>query len=103
RHKVHSVLERRDKRDVARAVVRKKFFAIESAKMILDRNPRARREAAVDVAHQAVDAALELVIPWNLHPAWHNDLDQHHPAAHLWISLECVAECAKPFWYSLAV
>jgi hypothetical protein len=103
RYKVHSVLERCDECDVARAIVREKFFAIESAKMVLDRNPRARGETAVDVAHQTVDASLELVIPWNLYPAWNDNLDQHNPAAHLWISLERIAECAKTFWNSLAV
>ena len=80
-YEVHSVLERRDERDVARAIVREKFFAIEAAKMILHRDPRARGETAVDVAHQPVNASLELVIPWNFYPAWHDDLDQHHAAA----------------------
>ena len=103
RYEIHSVLERRDERDVARAIVREKFFAIEPAKMILHRDPRARGETAVDVAHQPVNASFEFVISWNFYPAWHDDLDQHHAAAQLRISLERVAKCAKSFRNSLAV
>ena len=75
RYKVYSVLERRDERDVARAIVREEFFAIESAKMGLHRDPRARGETAVDIADQPVNSALELIIPRNFYPAWHDDLD----------------------------
>src|SRR4029077_16153471 len=67
-YQIHSVLEWRNKRDVTRAVVREKIVAIEAAKMILHRQPIAGREAAVDVADQAIDALLELVIPGDLHP-----------------------------------
>jgi hypothetical protein len=61
--------------------VREKFFAIQPAKMILDRNPGAGGETAVDIAHETVNASFEFVIPWNLYPAWHDDLDQHDVAA----------------------
>src|SRR4029079_13152249 len=49
RYQIHSVLERRDERDAARAIVRKKIVAVEAPKVILDRQPGIGREATVDV------------------------------------------------------
>jgi hypothetical protein len=69
RYEMHPVLNRRDKRDIARVIMREKFVAIEISKVILRRQPSARGETAVDVANQTVDAIFELVISWNLYPA----------------------------------
>ena len=102
-YQIHSVLERGDESDVALAVVREKVFAIEAAKMILHRQPVAGGEPAVDVADQAVDALLELVIPGNLHPARHHDLNEHHTAAQFRVAFQSVAVCAQPFRNSFTV
>src|SRR5262245_48684812 len=79
------------------------IFAIESAKMILDRNPGARGETAVDISHQPVDAVFEFVVPWNFYAAWHDDLDHYNAAAQLRITVERIAKCAESFRDSLAV
>ena len=71
--------------------------------MILHRQPGVGGEAAVDVANQPVDALLELVISGNLHPARHDDLDQHHAAPELRMSFQSVAKCAQALGNSLAV
>src|SRR5678816_951720 len=74
---IHSVLERSEESNVAGAIVPEKIFAIQPAKMILHRNPGARGEMAVDIAHQTVNAPFEFVIPRNFYPTWHDDLDQY--------------------------
>ena len=55
---IHSIFERRDEGDVARAIVRQKIVTIRGPKMILHRQPGAGGEAAVDVANQSIDALL---------------------------------------------
>ena len=102
-YEVHSILERGDKSDVARAIVREKIFAIEAAKVILHREPRASGETPVDIAHEPINAAFELMVSWNLHPARHNHLDEHDAATQLRIAFESVAKCAQSFRNSLAV
>src|SRR5882724_2924274 len=102
-YEIHSVFERRYEGDVARAIMREEIIAIEAPKVILHRQPRAGREAAVDVANQPIDALLELVISGNLHPARHDDLDQDYAAAQFRITLQSGAKRAQPFRNSLAI
>src|SRR4051812_15633259 len=71
--------------------------------MILHGQPGAGGKTPVDIANQAINASFELMVPWNLYPTWHNDLDQHNATVQLRIPLERVAKCAKAFWNSLAV
>ena len=85
------------------AIVREKIVAFEAPKVILHRQPGIGREAAVDVANQPVDALLELVIFGNLHPAWHDDLDQDHAAPEFRMPFQSGAKCAQALGNSLAV
>src|SRR4029453_19427976 len=78
---IHPILEWCDESDVACAIVREKFFAIQPAKMILHRDRVAAGEPAIDVADQPVNATFELVIFWNFNPARHDHLDEHDTAA----------------------
>src|SRR6266567_1524851 len=102
-YEIHSILERSDEGDVARAIVREKIVTLEAPKVILYRQPGAGGETAVDVANQPVDALLELVISGNFHPARHDDLDQHHAAAQFRMPFQSGAKCAQALGNSLAV
>src|SRR5215471_3446997 len=102
-HQIHSVFEWRDEGDVAAAVVREKIFAVQTAKMILHRQPSARRETAVDIANEAINAVFELVISGDLYAARHNNLDENHATAQFRVAFQRVAKCAQSFGNSLAV
>ena len=102
-YEVHSVLQRGDESDLASPVLGQQVLPIEAAKMIMHWKPGCGREASVNVAHQTIDAVLELVISGNLCSTRDNVLDQHDPASQLLIAFECDAKRTQPFRNSLAV
>src|SRR4029453_9705291 len=54
------------------------------------------------IADQAVDALLKFVISGNLHPAWHDNLDEHHASAQLRMGFQSFPERAHPLGNSFA-
>src|SRR5262249_27317295 len=83
--------------------MREEIMAVEAAKMILHRQPRAGGETSIDITDQPVDALLELVIFGNFHSARHYDLDQHNAASQFRVKVQSSAKCAQAFGNSLAV